>query len=51
MGSDESRIPLKLVLGAKELLYFPLVLMNRLNKAESVVFFNIVGSRYFCQII
>ena len=34
----ESRIPLKLVLGALELLHFPVVLMNRLNKTESAVF-------------
>ena len=34
----ESRIPLKPVLGACELLHFPLVLINRLNKTESAVF-------------
>ena len=40
LGSDESRIhvPLKPVLGAWELLHFPLVLMNRLNKTVSAVF-------------
>ena len=32
----ESRIPLKPVLGKKS--HFPLVLMNTLNKTESVVF-------------
>ena len=30
-------MPLKLVLGAWELLHFPLDLMNRLNKTESAV--------------
>ena len=34
----ESRIPLKPVLGACELLHFQLVLMNILNKTESDVF-------------
>ena len=34
----ESRIWLKPVLGACELLHFPLVIMNRLNKTESAVF-------------
>ena len=37
----ESRIPLKPVPGGGggcELLHFPLVLMNRLNKTESAVF-------------
>ena len=34
----EIRILLKPLLGAWELLHFPLVLMNRLKKAESAVF-------------
>ena len=34
----ESRISLKLVLGACKLSHFPLVLMNRFNKTESAVF-------------
>ena len=38
LDSDGRRIPL--YLGASELLHFPLVLMNRLKKAESVVFLN-----------
>ena len=35
---EESRLLLKPVLGAWEFLHFPLVLVNRLNKTESVVF-------------
>ena len=34
----ESRVPLKPVLGAKELLHFTSILMNRLNKTESALF-------------
>ena len=42
------KIFLKLVLGAWELLHFPLVLMSQLNKTQSVVFYcNIVVSLYF----
>ena len=37
-GSVESKIPLKLVLGPLELLHFPLVLMNTLNKTKYAVF-------------
>ena len=36
----ESRIPLKLVLGAQKLLHISLVLINRLNKTESAVSYN-----------
>ena len=39
-------IPLKPVLGGARMLHFPLVLMNRLNKTESAVFYT-VGSLYF----
>ena len=39
---------LKLVQGACDLLHFPLVLMNTINKTESAVFYyTIVGSVYF----
>ena len=51
----ESRIVLKPVLGARELLQFPLVLMNRLNKTESAVFiyfrFSLFLKDPFLQII
>ena len=52
----ETRIPLKTVLVAWDLLHFPLILMNRLNKTASPVFlysrFSICGGSvfpyYFC---
>ena len=45
-----SIIPLKLMLGALEFLHFTFVLMNRLNKTESAVFYyNIVGSLLFLK--
>ena len=34
----EGGIPLKLVLGAREMLHFPFVLMNRLNETEYAIF-------------
>ena len=44
----ESRIRLKLGLRARELLHFPLCLMNRLNKTESTVtVIKFVCSLYF----
>ena len=51
----DSKIPLKPVVGALELLHFPLVLMNRLNKTESAAFlycrFSLIPKDQFSQII
>ena len=53
----KSRIPLKLALGGMRIVFhFPLVLMNRLNKAESADFLNCsfflsYSERSFFQII